>query len=214
MAAVNAPFKFNPQAPSTIDAVTKPFENVTKSLQDWLEQLVKDTNLDYYGSSLFIAVLLFILFIHFIAFALANNKGLQGWSKGLSQALFELQVWLQTVVVKLLLYYGAFIAGLFMGAANNSIESDLYSLTPYVKFLVIIYIINKTCLILTGQKNPEYTTGPGGAATGVLSLTKTKWLYTVITWLETVTDIIIQQVVPGSIYGYAVGKVALAIKLA
>jgi hypothetical protein len=197
-----------------VNTIFKPTTELTNSLTEWLQNLVIDTKLDYYGSSLFLAVLLFILFIHFIAFSLANNKGLQGWSKGLSQALFELYVWLQTVVVKLLLYYSAFIAGLFLGAANNSIESDLVSLLPFVQFLIVIYVINKTCLILTGQKNPEYTTGPGGAATGVLSLTKTKWLYTVITWLETVTDIIIQQVVPGSIYGYAVGKVALAIKLA
>lgn len=197
-----------------VQTILKQPTDISNSVTEWLRGLVEDTNLDYYGSSLFFAVLLFILFVHFIAFALANNVGLQGWSKGLSQALFELQVWLQTVVVKLLLYYGAFIAGLFMGAANNAIESDLYALIPYVQFLVVVYIINKTCLILTGQKNPEYTIGPGGAATGVLSLTKTKWLYTVVTWLETVTDIIIQQIVPGSIYGYAVGKVALAIKLA
>jgi hypothetical protein len=197
-----------------VNTILKPTTDLSLSLTEWLQGLVIDTKLDYYGSSLFRAVLLFILFIHFIAFSLANNKGLQGWSKGLSQALFELYVWLQTVVVKLLLYYSAFIAGLFLGAANNSIENDLVSLLPFVQFLIVIYVINKTCLILTGQKNPEYTTGPGGAATGVLSLTKTKWLYTVITWLETVTDIIIQQVVPGSIYGYAVGKVALAIKLA
>lgn len=180
-------------------------KGVSDSLSQWIETALAETKLSEYGSLPFLTFLVFLLFIHYLAFVLANNDGVQN-SKGTSQAFFELQIWLQTVVIKLLLYYGSFLFGLYIGNANQNSYYDIAAISPFVAILAIIYVINKGCLIFTGQKNPEYTVGPGGTATGILSLTKNKWLYVPVTWLQTVTDIIIQQTVPGGLLGYAVGK--------
>lgn len=195
-----------------VDTVYKPLATLTQSLRDWLLRFATDSNLTTYGNPLLIAGLLFLLFIHFVAFVLVNNTGIQGWSKGFSQGLFELQVWLQTVVIKLIVYYSFFVIGLFQGASNSSYAQDVFSLGPYIALLVVLYILNKTALIFTGIRNPEYTLGPAGQPGGIFTSSKNKWIYTPTIWLQTVTDIIIQQSVPGAFFGYAAGKFIVAFR--
>ena len=187
--------------------------NLTSSLMEWLVNLTKNTELDSYGPALYIASLLFLLFVHFVAFVLTNNKGIQGWSRGFNQALFELQVFLQTVVIKLAVYYGFFVIGLAIAAMNNSFVIDLEYSMPYIALIVVLLLLNKVALIFTGVRNPEYTLGPfTGTLTGIFTSSKNRWIYTPTIWMQTVTDITIQQAVPGALLGYAVGKVVVAFK--
>lgn len=187
--------------------------NLSSSLRDWLQKLVDNTQLSAYGPSLFIAALMFLLFVHFVAFVLVNNKGIQGWSRGFDQALFELQVWLQTVVIKLAVYYGFFVIGLYIGSLNSDFMADFLLGMPYVMLVIVLLLLNKVALIFTGVRNPEYTLGPfTGTLTGIFTSSKNKWAYTPTIWLQTVTDIIVQQSVPGALLGYAVGKAVAAVR--
>lgn len=196
-----------------VEAISSPLKDLSLSLKNWLKQFSVNTKLSDYGSTTYIAVLLYMLLLHFLAFVLTNNTGIQKFSKGLSQALFELQVWLQTVVVKLMLYYGAFILGLLIASKSRmDFAYDWGLFSPFVRLLIVVYILNKTCLLFTGQKDPEYTLGPAGQPGGIFTLTKNKSLYVPVLWLQTVTDIFIQQIVPGMFYGYAVGKVVVGIQ--
>jgi len=193
-----------------VKAVTGVVTPFTNSVQQWLYEFLKTTKMDFYASPYLIAILLFFLFIHFVVFVLANNHGIQKFSKGLTQALFETQVFFQTVVVKLILYYASFVLGLIQGVKNTTLFDDLAIGGVYFALFFVIFLINKTCLILTGVRNPEYTLGPITQPSGALSQSKSKWLYTPVIWLQTVTDIIVQQTFSGAVFGYVIGKVAVA----
>ena len=198
--------------PQVVSAIAGPISKITDSVQAWLTQFLKDTKMNYYAEPVLIGIVLFFLFIHFLVFVLTNNTGIQGWSKGFSQTLFETQVWLQTVVVKLMLYYSSFILGLIQGVRNASMTEDIVVGGVYFALLFVVYILNKTCVIFTGVRNPEYTLGPAGQPGGIFTSSKNKWAYTPTIWLQTVTDIFIQQTFPGAIFGYVIGKVIVAFK--
>ena len=188
-----------------------PFDGLTTSIKDWLENVAKTSMLDDYAEPAFLGALFFLLFIHFFSFALENNVNLQNWSPALAQSLYEVRIFLQTVVIKNLLFYSAFILGLMVGGSRQSVYTDLMLFGPYVGLIVVIVIINKVTVLVTGHHNPEYNS-VYSAADPLLSLTKSKWLYIPVIWIQAVTDIIIQQVAVASMYGYAVGKVVAAIK--
>jgi hypothetical protein len=198
--------------PQAVSALTAPITKITDSVQAWLTQFLQDTNMNYYAEPVLLSILLFFLFIHFLVFVLTNNTGIQNFSKGFSQTLFETQAWLQTVVIKLIIYYGSFMLGLIQGASNSGLTNDVVIGGVYFALLFFVYILNKTCVIFTGVRNPEYTLGPAGQPTGIFTSSKNKALYTPTIWVQTVTDILIQQSFPGAVFGYVLGKVIVVFR--
>jgi hypothetical protein len=197
--------------PEAVSGISKVVAPITNSVQAWLSEFLKTTKMDFYAEPVLVGILLFFLFIHFVVFVLTNNNGIQKFSKGLTQGLFETQVWLQTVVVKLIIYYATFILGLIQAVKNSSLVDDVVVGGVYFALYFVIYLLNKTALIFTGVRNPEYTLGPfSGTLTGIFTSSKNKWAYTPVIWLQTVTDIFVQQAFPGALFGYIVGKVAVA----
>lgn len=196
--------------PEVVSGINKVVSPISNSVQQWLYEFLKTTKMDFYAEPVLVGILLFFLFIHFVVFVLTNNTGIQKWSKGFSQALFETQVWLQTVVVKLTLYYATFVLGLIQGIKNSSLVDDVVVGGVYFALYFVVYLLNKVCLLFTGVRNPEYTLGPAGQPGGIFTSSKNKWAYTPVIWLQTVTDIFIQQAFPGALFGYVIGKVALA----
>lgn len=196
--------------PQAVNTITGPISQITDSVKAWLNQFLSDTKMNFYATPPLISLLLFFLFFHFLVFVLVNNTAVQDASKGLTQALFETQVWLQTVVVKLLLYYGAFVLGLLQSVRNRSLSEDVAVGSVYFGLLFFLYILNKAALIFTGVRNPEYTLSPAGQPGGIFTSSLNKWAYVPTIWLQTVTDIFIQQTVPGALFGYIVGKVVVA----
>ena len=190
--------------------LTAPVTTISQSIKDWLLKLSENTQLTAYGEATVFGVLFTLLFFHFLTYVLENNTGIQTNVPGLYQILFETRLLLQVTIVKNFLYYGAFILALVQGAKDQSFLEDAAELAPITALLILVWAINKFCVWSTGNNNPEY------AQVGVLTnpwitSAKSRTIYVLFSWTQTVTDIILQQVIPGGFYGYAVGKVARAI---
>ena len=208
-----------------LSGVSSAAGKLTNSVMDWIHEVTGTlTGLTEPAPYYFTSALLVMLVIHFVLYALENNTGIQK-SKSVHQSLYETRVFLQTAVVKHYLYWGFFILGAMTAVSIdvNSYESFFMYFRGYGSLVLLTLLVNKVCLVLTQVYNPEYSGsvagtpyppfGPGGVGEvspintnthgiPLLSATKFKAGFVVVRWVQTVTDILLQQF-PSLFFGFA-----------
>ena len=182
------------------------------------------------------AMLLFtILFVHFVATALEANTQIAKVWPIFSVSMHELKIQLQQRVLggnTGLVYWGSFVLGASVGASSRSYSVDAYMAMYAAMGLVFIWALNQASMTMTMTRNESVNYGStpdvgssdytqtnidfdgklvlGGDGfpqrKALLSLTKGKPFFIVVSWLQAVTDLVIANSIPGMIYGYGLGK--------
>lgn len=169
-----------------------------------------------YGDTALYALLATLLFFHFLFFCLENNRGLQKWGTPWWQTLHETRIYLQVGIIKHIVYWGAFWVGLYLSRTQADVYGTVTVISPWVQTLTLLFIVNKVCLLLTQQKNvnpsaswplssSDYDAVPGLGAAPLLSMTRSRTAYVMVTWLQNVSDIVLQNVPSALLFGYGVG---------
>lgn len=185
---------------------------VTQSLVDFMESVTKNLGVARYGT-LWPRILLALLFIHFFLYNLEN---IQNISPVWKQSLNELRIYIQVTLVVNLVYYGGVVIGIVQGSGlGGSMQLSNYQFASYIGFvLAVCLIVNKFCVIMTGDNNPEYIK-VGVEANPIVNPSKNsgqRYVYVWLSWIQNVTDILTQKLFPGIVLGYAVGAAAKAIR--
>ena len=200
---------------------TQPLANLTSSM---FEAAMDIVDMKGYGQTAYYALLATLLVFHLLFFCLENNSGLQKTSNQLWQSLSETRQYLQVGVVKHVVYWGAFWVGLYLARTQTNVYAAIQVAGPWVQVLTLLFIVNKVCLLLTAIPNKRvsadfplsYTsydevvevTAPAlymDDTEPALSPEKSKLLYVIVYWLQSVSDIVLAQT-PGALaFGYAVG---------
>ena len=125
---------------------------------------------------------------------------------GLWQSMHEIRQYVQATLVQNIVYYGSIVIGVMIGAAGGSSRFDISIFSSYAGLIFLLVLINKTCAILTAtptQGNSQVVAPTGNP---VLSPTKNKTLYVIVSWIQKVTEVVIAQVPAGGFYGLFIGK--------
>lgn len=212
---------------------------VSRSVVEWLRNACEVTGTGNYASCYYIAGLGFLLFLHYLLFTIEMSTAFKNRAQGLKQAISEVRQLIQVNIVPALLYFGAFVGGIAQ-AAMGGLElsgDDLMWGMSYAQLIVVLLLVNKFCLLMTGAKN--FGTNSSGAASGValtsfvlgyqnvstagasptslliapmtpaLKDTTRPWVL-IFTWLQQVTDIAISNIIVPSLQGFALGKLVAA----
>lgn len=186
--------------------IPKVASTFTKSMQQAAQMLWSVSPWTEEYGTIFPAMILVLLFLHFLLYNLENISGLgANWK----QAFDELRIYIQVTLVGNLLYYGGVIMGIYQGSLQ---QNSLKFISNIGWLTVVSLFFNKFCLLFTGDNNPEYikiASEPNliNPANG----TGQRYVYVWFSWIQMVTDLIVQKLVPGTILGYAVGKAAAAV---
>jgi hypothetical protein len=193
---------------NTVKAATSIVANPTTSLVEFFKQVSVELDVEAYGK-LLPAITLTMLFLHFLLYNLENIENIAPTWK---QTFNELRIYIQVTIVSNLLYYGAVILGLMQA---NSAKPNNYTFVQYVGFFTLLcLLVNKFMVLLTGDNNPEYIK-VGVEPSPIVDPTGNKvnrYFYVICSWIQTVTDIIVQKLVPGAFFGYTVGKVVMGFR--
>jgi len=225
-----------------VGAVTSPATGLTGSIVEWLTKACNQLGGSEIVSCYYVGGLAILLFVHYIFYILENLSAFQFKAQNWKQALSEVRQFLQVGVIRWMIYFGAFLGGLAQGLSPSQevTQEDLQWGLSWGTLVVVILLINKACVLLTGIKNLGNDTssfssigyGPlgyenvsvGGSATGLPILNnpgafvsapvrpsnKPWWVY--LTWIQTVTDILLANMFYPAALGYAGGKFAIALR--
>jgi len=242
--------------------VTDPVNAVSGSILAWLTDACDQLGGGQYVSCYYLGGLAILLFVHYIFYILENLSAFETKAQTWKQALSEVRQFLQVGVIRWLIYFASMIGGLSQALQGGIAvtEGDLLWGMGWAKVVILVLIVNKACVLLTGQKNfgnagvPNYYDlgtpsavvntssigyGPldywnvsvGNAAGGgissapailnidasaaayssapIASTNKPWWVY--VTWIQTVTDILLSNLVYPAALGFAGGKFAAAV---
>jgi len=198
----------------TAQKLTQPLVGLTGS---FFENAMSVIDMKGYGDTALYALLATLLFFHFIFYCLENNQGMQKWGRAWWQVLHETRVYLQVGVIKHVVYWGAFWVGLYLARTQGDIYGTISVVSPWVQTLTLLFILNKVCVLLTQEKsvNPsaswplasdDYDDVSGVlGATALLSMTRSRTAFVIVYWLQSVSDIVLQNVPSALFFGYGVG---------
>lgn len=145
---------------------------VSRSVVEWLRNACEVTGTGNYASCYYIAGLGFLLFLHYTLFTIEESTAFKDRAQGLKQAISEVRQLLQFNVVPALLYFGAFVGGVAqaaMGGLEISSDDLMWGMS-YAQLIVVVLLVNKFCLLMTGQKNHGNNNLYSGAFTNVQQL--------------------------------------------
>lgn len=176
-----------------------------------------------------------LLLIHLVLFSLENWAWI-GTIPNLFQSIFETRRWIQEQVITSLVKYGSLLMGFWAGNQGSFYDINIAIIKAAMVVLAVVLLVNKFTLVMTSQCNADFLiynsdfptylmpTGftnqstvcqtPGSNSTGsspVLSMTRVKFIYILFSWLQAVTNILLQQVPSNIIYGFAIGKALAAL---
>ena len=141
---------------------------VSRSVVEWLRNACEVTGTGNYASCYYIAGLGFLLFLHYVLLTIEESTAFKSRAQGLKQAISEVRQLLQFNVVPALLYFGAFVGGVAqaaMGGLELSSDDLMWGMS-YAQLIVVLLLVNKFCLLLTGTKNNGNYLSYSGAYSG------------------------------------------------
>lgn len=230
---MSAPISGGDVISDVVGSVGKVVSPLTASLQQWINAAVESVGTVASSVGPFVpppfAMLLFtLLFVHFVAWSLeANNHIAKVWPI-FTRSMHELKIQLQSNILggtSGLVYWGSFVLGASVGASSRSYAVDAYMAAYAAMFLVFVWVINQICMTMTMEINNSTYTSVDEVQTNlviasklvksgtgyperdaIISLTKAKPFYIVVSWLQAVTDLVVARSPAGMIYGYGLGK--------
>lgn len=205
------------------DTVSASMKSFTDFLQNGAAKLADATGV--VGDYVHPAALIFlyvILFVHFVAWALENNDNLQKKWPAFAQSMHELRNFIQRFVLGSnndfnsgLIYWGSFAMSATVTASTSSITEDVQYAMYVAVFYAFVWIVNQVCMALTMTEDSTTGALDGGPFTFVagsyikaplLEAHKGRPFWIIVTWLQSVTALVLFNSIRGLTYGYGAGK--------